>query len=475
MKKVVIIGTGIGGSAIAALLAKQGFDVTVLERNKFPGGKAASFKRDGYVCDMGVHISPMGRKGPLGEVARRVSADLQFTEKSPFMRLQIGKRYFDFPLNFLGLISKLKIVMLAGVRIYNPYKLLKAYFLFEKITSPLKPDDVDSYSSIPFKEFLMTYTNNKNLLQLLEVLCGVMFCMPVEEVSTSEFIWTFSRWVRSASTSYPKGGYGSIAEAYLDAGRKHGCDVVLDAKATKIHIQSGRVKGVTAKNKFYPADIVVSNTGIKKTLELAGRTGFNPEYVKRAEDLKDSAGAVMIKYGLDYKSVDIPMIVYYDKNFNFSKSIDAIAKGGKLDDILLYIISPTLYDPDLAPEGKHLLYACMFVPSSLSYKESSEKMLNIVEEKMRELIPEIDKYTVWKHRSNVDYISAMSGRDTGEAVGISQRFDQDGRSKPDPRTPVQGLYLVGSDAGGRGVGTEQAADSALNVYEMIVKDFWRVK
>lgn len=61
----------------------------------------------------------------------------------------------------------------------------------------------------------------------------------------------------------------------------------------------------------------------------------------------------------------------------------------------------------------------------------------------------------------------MSGRTTGDVIGLGQTFDQVGKNKPDPKTPVNGLWLVGCDAGGRGVGTEQAAHSAMNVAKMI--------
>jgi prolycopene isomerase len=53
---------------------------------------------------------------------------------------------------------------------------------------------------------------------------------------------------------------------------------------------------------------------------------------------------------------------------------------------------------------------------------------------------------------------------------LLQSYDQVGENKPDPRTPVEGLYLVGCDAGGRGIGTEQAADSALKVSKMILSE-----
>ena len=86
---------------------------------------------------------------------------------------------------------------------------------------------------------------------------------------------------------------------------------------------------------------------------------------------------------------------------------------------------------------------------------------------MKEIVPGLYDRILWKHRTNLEYIGAMGGRGAGEGIGLAQRFDQVGKSKPDARMPVEGLYLVGCDAGGRGIGTEQAADSALKVAEGI--------
>jgi prolycopene isomerase len=58
----------------------------------------------------------------------------------------------------------------------------------------------------------------------------------------------------------------------------------------------------------------------------------------------------------------------------------------------------------------------------------------------------------------------------GEAVGLAQVVGQCGKSKPDPRTPLSGLYLVGCDAGGRGAGTHQAVDSGFNVTTLVDAD-----
>jgi prolycopene isomerase len=144
-----------------------------------------------------------------------------------------------------------------------------------------------------------------------------------------------------------------------------------------------------------------------------------------------------------------------------------MANGILPDDPPLYIPCPSLADPELAPQGKHLLLVGTIVPASLEAKGVAEKVLDRVEVKMKDIVPGLYDHILWKHRTNLDYIGAMGGRGGGEAIGLAQRFDQVGRSKPDARMPVQGLYLVGCDAGGRGIGTEQAADSALKVTETI--------
>ena len=53
MKKVSVIGSGFSGLAAASVLAREGFDVTVLEKNAMPGGRARKFETHGFVFDMG--------------------------------------------------------------------------------------------------------------------------------------------------------------------------------------------------------------------------------------------------------------------------------------------------------------------------------------------------------------------------------------------------------------------------------------
>ena len=52
-KKAIVIGAGFAGLSSATYLAKEGWDVTVIEKNEMPGGRARKFEANGFVFDMG--------------------------------------------------------------------------------------------------------------------------------------------------------------------------------------------------------------------------------------------------------------------------------------------------------------------------------------------------------------------------------------------------------------------------------------
>jgi phytoene desaturase len=51
--KVFVIGAGFAGISAATFLAQKGWDVTIVEKNLLPGGRARKFEVDGFVFDMG--------------------------------------------------------------------------------------------------------------------------------------------------------------------------------------------------------------------------------------------------------------------------------------------------------------------------------------------------------------------------------------------------------------------------------------
>ncbi len=84
------------------------------------------------------------------------------------------------------------------------------------------------------------------------------------------------------------------------------------------------------------------------------------------------------------------------------------------------------------------------------------------------LYPEIERHLMWYDFSTLSRVQQFSGRLYPDIIGIAQSVGQTGRDRPSPITPIDGLYLVGSDVGRDNVGTELAAESALRVAEMLL-------
>ncbi|HEY0882141.1 MAG TPA: NAD(P)/FAD-dependent oxidoreductase, partial [Archangium sp.] len=93
---VIVIGSGMGGMTCAALLAKTGKRVLVLEQHYVPGGFTHVFSRKGWTWDVGVHaVGEVTRKSLPGRLLHALTdGALEWTS--------LGKSYdqFHFPGNF---------------------------------------------------------------------------------------------------------------------------------------------------------------------------------------------------------------------------------------------------------------------------------------------------------------------------------------------------------------------------------------
>jgi prolycopene isomerase len=151
-------------------------------------------------------------------------------------------------------------------------------------------------------------------------------------------------------------------------------------------------------------------------------------------------------------------------------------EAGDWPDVPLIAIDvPSEFDPSLSPVPGHQIANCQVFSSADPESPMAEEAIRRGEAVIDELWPDLQKHVLRKEPYGAKQISGLS-RDSvlpgcgGEAVGIAQVVGQVGRSKPDARTPLPGLYLVGCDAGGRGAGTHQAVDSGFNVAAMVDGD-----
>jgi prolycopene isomerase len=219
--------------------------------------------------------------------------------------------------------------------------------------------------------------------------------------------------------------------------------------------------------------MVISSAGIRQTvLGLVGEKHFDAEYRARIKGLELNLACVGYRYILNAPVLKNPMIAYFpDGYLQTYEEFKAMSEGkSKPVHNYVYLGTTSLY-PNTAPAGKQLVYAVMSCYPNP--KQDLQPYLDYVESVVRKLQPDLFEH-IEQREVMTPGQSAVLGTDVqsptwgGEAYGIANSVGQSGDQRPSPVSPVTGLYYVGNDAGGFGLGTHQAVDSGVHVADLIL-------
>lgn len=500
-KKVVVIGSGVGGSGVAALLQHRGFDVTVLEKNKFYGGKCHSFDREGFVVDAGVHMYSRGPGGNLMAISDEVGAGIKWLINDPSIAMRIGDQFTMAPRMkglgaFLGqskmayIASMIKIGNVKGALADGPsakrvkglsnalYKTLKmddGFFPALKLVRNLVDCNdvlISDLDEISLRDFLYTFTDNVLINQMMAYISMILTCTTYDRVSAGEVLWCVIKQFKSNTLGVPEGGARALPGNYLKCVIRDGGQLVLGAKVKKIKVKDGKVKSVVTEDKTeYEADYIISNAGIKLTAAMVGEKNLPADYVKMVNGLEYSYSFITLKYGISGKPVfnhGAPCF-FNVPNMDPAAMYDYLKTGQAPEDPHLFVPMQSEWDPTAAPLGKQIVIVGVLGPVTATKQDAEHcsKILDRAEDKFESLFPGFSKNAEWKMRTDNSYYSKLTGKPTADCIGLAQIVGQAGAQKPSVEMPVKGLYLVGCDAGARGVGTDQAAGSAIHVAGMI--------
>jgi len=452
----VIIGGGIGGTALGALLASSGQKVVLVDKNTIIGGRCASYERDGFVVDVGVHLFGLCDKGPLGEVCRRAGepdAIEWVLARNPRVSMHFQGKTQGFSQELMmGNVDKKELSNLANLMV--------------KVVQ-MSEEELDKLWYTPLLDWVSGFTADRGAQAMFAMLCGIYFCITPKEASTAEFIKAFRDIGQKKSSGYPRGGCIAIPRAYQRIIEKNNGEVRLGCPAQKIIIENGQAKGVVAGGETILADRVVSNADIKATIGgLAAAEHFPSEYVERIGNLTYTAHVVAIKVALDKKISEQKMIMYAPNltDDEIKQVEKAYMEGGEVPMVAGGMInSPTNFDPDLAPPGKQLI----FFGTRCERRQDWKKWETIMMNSLKEVFPGIEDQVLWTAIDSPDDVERYAGED-GNVIGVGQTVDQVHERRPAHETPVKGLYLCSAEAGGHGIGTELAASSALELAEKLI-------
>src|SRR3984885_8869010 len=281
----IVIGSGIGGLAAAALLSRYaGKKVLVLERHYTAGGYTHSFNRPGYSWDVGVHYI-----GELQNPASPLRAAFDYltggqlewaSMPDVYDRVVMGSRSFEFPTGLERLRARLKDYFptesssidryLAAVQ--SAQKASRLYFAEKAIPRPAARL-AGRFLRAPFLrwasqstlEVLRRFTSNEELIAVLTAQWGD-YGLPPAQSSFGIHAIIASHYFNGAS--YPVGGASRIAETIAPAIERNGGKIVVSADVQEIIVQNGKAIGVRmADGREFRSNLVISDAGARNTFQ----------------------------------------------------------------------------------------------------------------------------------------------------------------------------------------------------------------
>jgi phytoene dehydrogenase-like protein len=476
---VVVVGAGYGGSPLAALLAHQGRRVALVDKTPRAGGKAQTLDRRGYRYEMfgAVGIPAVGsRFDELVEVLGlhdrvRLLVPEGHVAAMRYRAPDGGWRSQRSPLRQTGEAEDLATLQRTFGATDGDMETLGSFYL--SILS-MTDEEVEALDDLGMLAFLRPFGLPAGLESQILATMNMLFVVPVDRLAASEGVLVLRQVVLGGAGRFHAGGYGQVAEACAAYVAEHRGRFLRSTRVDAIVVEEGRAVGVRAGGRVLRAPVVVSNAGIQPTvLKLTGAAHFPSDYVARVEGLEPSWSIAGLRYVLDDRVFDAALTpVFSDQSWLDSERFAAMEEGEWPDVPLIAVDVASEFDPGLVAEPGHQVANIQVFVSSDPESPMAAEAVRRARLVVADLWPELEGHTLWSEPYGPHQISRMTRDPTvpgsgGEAVGVAQVVGQVGRSKPDPRTPLPGLFLVGCDAGGRGAGTHQAVDSAFRVAALV--------
>jgi len=463
MKKesVIIIGAGFSGLAASALLAKEGFDVTVIEKNSTPGGRARRFAENGFTFDMGPswYWMPDVFEKFFALFGKVPSDFYQLQRLDPSYRFYFGKNEIvDVPANFNEIREIFeKEEKGAGAALDQfiaeaeyKYKIAMSKFVYKPGLSVFefaKPEllaslfKLDMFNS--FDKHLKSHFKSPKLRQMLEF--PVLFLGGTAK-NTPAMYSLMNYGDMKLGTWYPVGGMYSVVEGMVELAASLGVKFIYNSPIEKLEVGNGKITSVISAGHRHEASFVLATADyhfVEKHL-------LPDQYKTYSEKYWDtrvlSPSSLIFFLGIDKKLRGMEHhTLFFDQDL--AKHSEAIyEKPGWPENPSLYFSCTSKTDPTVAPEGMENLFVLIPVAPGLKDTiEIREKYFRMVLERIELLTgQDISQNIVFKRAyAHTDFINDYNAY-KGNAYGLANTLMQTAFLKPKMRSKhVSNLFYAG--------------------------------
>ncbi|HRG82085.1 MAG TPA: phytoene desaturase family protein [Chitinophagaceae bacterium] len=460
-RSVIVIGSGFAGLSAASFMAKEGWKVTVIEKNDSPGGRARQLKENGFTFDMGpsFYWMPDVFERYFNQFGKKVSDYYTLHRLDPSYRIYWDQGYTDMPASYEALQQVFESIepgsadrldkYLKGAAykyevgvnklVYKPSRSITEFMDWPTVSGVFK---LQVFSSI--SKHISSYFKHPKLRQIMEFPVLFLGALPQDTPA----LYSLMNYADiKGGTWYPQGGMYAVVEAMYKLAVELGVEFKFGESVNSLMIKGDRAKTVATNKDYYRTDAVISGADYHFT-----ETRLLPEecrsYSDRYWSKKVMAPSCLLYYvGINKKLKNLQHhSLFFDVPFDqHGKEIYSDPKWPTSP--LFYVSVSSLTEPGTAPEGCEGIVFLIPIASGLENdtEELREKYFQIIAKRMEQHTGEsiLDAVIYKKTYAVSDFITDYHSF-RGNAYGLANTLMQTAIFRPACQSKkVKNLFYTG--------------------------------
>ena len=457
-KTIHVIGSGFSSLSASCYLAKQGYQVKVLEKNASVGGRARRLEKDDFIFDIGPtwywmpdvferFFADFGRKPSDYYKLNKLNPGYQVyfgVEDSLIISGELEKIYQLFEKEEPGSSLHLKKFLKSAK---DNYATAIDDLVYKPGVSPLELVTTTTISRV--SQFFSTIRKevrrkikSKKLIQILEF--PVLF-LGAKPGNTPAF-YNFMNYADfGLGTWHPEGGMYSVVEGMKKLAEDLGVHFTTEANVEKIHVTENKVSGIRVNGEDFDTDLILSGADYHHTETLLDKK--YRQYSESYWNKRTFAPSSLLFYvGFDKKIEHVEHhTLFFDTDFDVH-AYTIYDDPSWPEKPLFYASFPSITDQKFAPEGKEAgVFLIPLAPAIEDTEEIREQYFNII-------INRLEQLTKQKVRKNIIFSESFCVNDfvkdynsyKGNAYGMANTLLQTAFLRPKIKSKkVKNLYFTG--------------------------------
>lgn len=461
MTKISVVGSGFAGLAAASVLARQGFQVTVFEKNDTAGGRARKFEADDFVFDMGPswYWMPDVFEKYFNLFDKSVPDYYKLTRLDPSYRIFFGKHeYLDAPArlgDWYSLFDSIepgsskqlmrflkegaykydvgikKLVYKPGLSFYElaDIELLKGVFRLHVFQS--------------MSAYIRKFFKDPRLIKLLEFPVLFLGAAP----GKTPALYSLMNYADIAlGTWYPMGGMYQIVEGMTELARELGVTFRFGTEVEKLEVEKNRITGLISNGTFFRSDYVVAGADYHH-VEQHLLPSSSRRYTQAYWEKRVLAPSCLLFYIGVNKRINnlLHHTLFFDEDFaQHAREIYDNPQWPTAPQF--YVNCPSKTDPASAPVGcENLMILIPVAPGLADTEAQRDRYFNTVMDRLENITGE-------SIRTHITFIRSYAHRDfikdyhafRGNAYGLANTLMQTANLKPSITSKkVKNLFYAG--------------------------------